>query len=166
MKKVYSILAAVLIVMVIMSVFTIAIALFNAATAEEELAEAWVICQDYVHVRISPSRKSDSVGYVDAGDPVLVGSKKKNGFLRCYGIGEAGEGWIHSGYVVYEKPVKMNCKAYSVSRGKLRARRHIRGKRVGWIKHLEYVTVYWWTDEWCVTDKGFIESRYLEMEGA
>ena len=141
-------------------------AILNSIKAEEDLTEAWVICTDYVHVRMSPSRKSEAVGYVDAGDSVLVGSKKKNGFVRCYGIGEYGEGWIHSGYLVYEKPEKVNCKAVSVSRGKLRARRHIKGKRVGWIKHLETVTVYWWTDEWCVTDKGFVESRFLEMEGA
>lgn len=168
MKKFFSIASAVLIVLVIMSILTIAVVLFNAATAyaDDELTEAWVLCSDYVHVRVSPNRKSESVGYVDAGDPVLVGSKKKNGFVRCYGIGEYGEGWIHTGYLVYEKPVKVNCKAYSVSRGKLRARRHINGKRVGWIKHLESVKVYWWTDEWCVTDKGFVESRFLEMEGA
>ena len=151
-----------LIVIVILSVS----AILNSIKAEEDLTEAWVICMDYVHVRMSPSRKSEAVGYVDAGDSVLVGSKKKHGFVRCYGIGEYGEGWIHSGYLVYEKPEKVNCKAVSVSRGKLRARRHIKGKRIGWIKHLETVKVYWWTDEWCVTDKGFVESRFLEMEGA
>ena len=163
-KTFFSIASAVLIVIVIMFVFTIAVLLFNVATAEDELTEAWVLCSDYVHVRVSPNRKSEAVGYVDAGDSILVGSKKKNGFVRCYGIGEYGEGWIHTGYLVYEKPVKVSCKAYSVSRGKLRARRHIKGKRVGWIKHFETVQIYWWTDEWCVTDKGFVESRYLELD--
>lgn len=161
-KSIWLIIAYVLIILAFICIVTLAISFVKA----EELTEAWVICQDYVNVRMSPSRKSESVGYVDAGDKVLVSDKKKNGFLKCYGIGEYGEGWIHSGYIVYDRPEKVNCKAYSVSRGKLRARRHIGGKRLHWIKHFEEVKVYWISENWCVTDKGFVESRFLEMEGA
>ena len=151
----------VLIIIAIILILSLAISFVKA----EELTEAWVICQDYVNVRVKPSRKSDSVGRLDAGDSVLVSDTKKHGFLKCYGIGEYGEGWIHSGYIVYDKPEKVNCKAYSVSRGKLRARRYIGGKRLHWIKHMEEVRVYWISEDWCVTDKGFVESRFLEMEG-
>lgn len=163
MKKYVFIARAVLILLAIIATIYI---LNGYVSRAEELTEAWVICQDYVNVRVSPSRKSDSVGYVDAGDSVLVSDTKKHGFLKCYGIGEYGEGWIHSGYIVYDKPEKVNCKAYSVSRGKLRARRYIGGKRLHWIKHMEEVRVYWISEDWCITDKGFVESRFLEMEGA
>ena len=151
----------VLIIIAIILILSLAISFVKA----EELTEAWVICQDYVNVRVKPSRKSDSVGRLDAGDSVLVSDTKNHGFLKCYCIGEYGEGWIHSGYIVYDKPEKVNCKAYSVSRGKLRARRYIGGKRLHWIKHMEEVRVYWISEDWCVTDKGFVESRFLEMEG-
>lgn len=141
-------------------------AILNSIKAEEDLTEAWVICQpgDYVNVRMNPNRKSRSMGYAECGDQVMTDGKKKNGFIRVYGIGENGEAWIHKGYVVYDEPVKVNRIAYSVSRWKLAARRYIGGKRRCWIKHMQEVKVYWMTDEWCVTDKGFVKTKYLEME--
>ena len=96
----------------------------------EELTEAWVICQpaDYVNVRANPSKRSEAVGYAEAGDMVLTDCCKKNGFIRCYGIGEMGVGWIHAGYVVYDEPVRVDQMACSVSRGRVACRRYIKGK--------------------------------------
>lgn len=143
------------------------ITIADSISFADELHEAWVICQpgDYVNVRSKPKRKSESYGYLECGDSFLTDGKTKNGFVRCYGIGEAGEGWVHSGYVVYDEPIKVNRIGYSISNGKLFARRYIGGKTIHVLHNLDEVKVYWWTEAWCVTDKGFIKSKYLEMEG-
>ena len=136
------------------------------AEDDDDLFTAWVICQpgDYVHARMKPSRKSREVGYFDGGDTVLTDGYEKYGFLRCYGF-ETGVAWVHKGYVVFDEPEKMNRTAYSVSKGKLKARRWINGKVIHKIRTNAEVKVFWWSDEWCVTNKGFVQTRYLELEG-
>lgn len=131
----------------------------------EEYMEAWVICQpnDYVNVRMNPSKRSTVVGYAEAGDEILVSDMEKNGFVCCYSIGESSCGWIHKGYVVYEKPVKVDVTATVASNKRLAARKYIGGKARKWLKNQDEVTVYWMTDEWCVTNKGFVMTKYLEV---
>ena len=162
-KTLITLLEIALIALFVYAVITIA----NSISFADELQEAWVICQpdDYVNVRNRATRKSDSVGRLDCGDSFLTDGKTKNGFVRCYGIGEAGEGWIHSGYVVYDEPVKVNRIGYSVSNGKLFARRYIGGKTIHVLHTLDEVKVYWWTEAWCVTDNGFIKSKFIELDG-
>lgn len=133
----------------------------------EEMTEAWVVCQpnDYVNIRNAPSRKSESVGRLDGGDSITVYGKVKNGFIRCAGVFDSDEAWVFAGYLVYEEPERMECRAYSTSRAKLASRKWIGGKVRKWLKNLDDVIVYWWTDDWCVTNKGFVQSKYLEIEG-
>ena len=143
------------------------ITLSSSVSFSEELTEAWVICQpdDYVNVRMNPSRKSQAVGYAEAGDPVMTDGKTKNGFIRIYGIGEMGEGWIHSGYVVFDRPERIDRMACSISGGRVACRKWIKGKVRTWLKNCDEVKVYWFSEEWCVTNKGFVKTKYLEMEG-
>ena len=161
------ILLALLEIALIVIVVYLVITGLESVSFADELHEAWVICQpdDYVHVRIKPTRKSDSVGRLDCGDSFLTDGKKKHGWIRCYGIGEAGEGWVFGGYVVYDEPVKVNRIGYSVSNGKLFARRYIGGKTIHILHNLDELKVYWWTEAWCVTDKGFIKSKFIELDG-
>ena len=133
----------------------------------EDLIEAWVICQphDYINVRMTPSRKGIKVGYAEDGYSSQTDGKKKNGFLRCYGIGEDGAGWIHAGYVVYEEPQYVNCKGFSISKARVACRKYIGGKVRKWLNNLDEVRVYWMTSDWSVTSEGFVQTKYLEMEG-
>ena len=137
-----------------------------SSLAESEPYEVWVICQpnDYVNVRMSPSRKSEVVGYADSGDSIWIDGTKKNGYLKVYGIGEMGVGWIHKGYVVDNKPERVSCTGIVVSRGKLAARRYIQGKVRKWLHNMDKVKVYWITDDWCVTSMGFVKTEYLDFE--
>ena len=92
--------------------------------------------------------------------------KKKNGFLHIIDTGlESCDGWIYAGYVVYDKPEPVNQTARIVSKGKLNARKCVNGKVQRKLKPLATVRVYYWSDEWCVTDCGYVQSRYLELEG-
>ena len=151
------------IVLLVLLLLTIAV----SSLGENELFSAWIICQtgDYINVRMNPSRKSQIVGYADAGDSILVDGTEKNGYLKCYGIGDMGEGWIHSGYVIYEEPERVGCTAVVVSRGKLAARKHINGKVRKWLHNMDQIKVYWISSDWCVTNEGFIRTEFLEMEG-
>ena len=154
-------------VLLIILVVYAAITILNSISFAEELTEMYVICQpgDYVNVRINPSKKSQAVGYIECGESFLTDGQKQNVFIHCYGIGEAGEGWIHCGYVVEDEPVKVNRMAFSISKAKLAARKFIGGIVRKWLKNLDKVMVYWMTDVWCVTNKGFVMTEYLEMEG-
>ena len=133
----------------------------------EDLKEAWVICQphDYINVRMAPKRNCTAVGYAEGGYLIRTDGKKQNGFLRCYGIGEDGMGWIHSGYVVYEEPTFVNRIGYSISMARVACRKYIGGKVRKWLHNLDEVMVYWMTDEWSVTSEGFVKTKYLELEG-
>lgn len=146
--------------------FILLISALNSCSFAEDLWEAYVVCQpgDYVNVRLNPSRKSEAVGYADAGDSIIIDGTEKNGYLRCYYIGEMGVGWIHKGYVVYDKPERVNITAKVNCKFRVRARQYIGGKRRAWLKKNDEVKVYWLSDDWCVTNKGFVKTKYLLWE--
>ena len=135
--------------------------------SEEEYTTAWIVCQpgDYVNARSRPSSRSSSVGWFDGGDEILLNGKEKNGYVCVVGRFEIGEAWVSKGYVVYEEPVRMSATATVISRGKLKARRCVDGKRRCWLRNGDEVKIYWWTEDWCVTNRGYVQTKYLEMDG-
>jgi hypothetical protein len=48
-------------------------------------------------------------------------------------------------------------------KARVACRKTIGGKRRAWAKPGSTVTVYWISEEWAVTSKGFIASRWLEV---
>lgn len=134
----------------------------------EEYEEAYVLCMPdgYVNVRERPNKKGDPIGYLYVGDKVYLDGKKRNGFLHCVNLTyEVQDGWVYKGYIVYDEPVLTNWTATIVSKGRLAARKCIDGKRTKWLKPMATVKVYYWTDEWCITNCGYVKSMYLEMDG-
>ena len=135
---------------------------------DEDYEVAYAICakDDHVNIRMFPNKKQDPIGFLDPGDEVWLDGRKKNGFVHCVGLGiEGGEGWVYAGYLVGDKPVAMNRSATIVSKGRLAARKCVDGKRTRWLKPLASVKVYFWSDEWCVTNCGYVRSEYLELDG-
>ena len=163
-KKILKTLLEIALIILVVYLF---ITLTSSISFSEDLTEAWVICQpdDYINIRMSPDKHSQPVGYAEAGDPIMTDGKVKNGFIRVYGIGEMGVGWIHKGYVIYDEPERIDRMACSISRGRVACRRWINGKIRTWLKNCDDVLVYWWSFDWCVTNKGFVKTQYLEMEG-
>lgn len=51
-----------------------------------------------------------------------------------------------------------------ISKGRLAARKNVDGKRTRWLKSGAKLKVHWWSEEWCLTDCGYVKSVYLEME--
>ena len=136
------------------------------ADSYDNLTEAYILCDDYVNIRRFPNNDDEPLGRFETGDTVVLDGKKKNGYLHCIDLSlEACEGWVHKGFVVYDKPVKVNQRAVIVSKGRLAARKYVGGKRTRWLKSGASVKVYYWSDEWCVTDCGYVQTRYLELVG-
>ena len=148
-------------------VFMITITVLTFARAGE-IAEAYVICSpdDFVNIRSGPRRSAEVMGRFEAGDPILLDGKKRNGYLHCVGLSlEDSEGWIHAGYVVTDQPELVNEEAVVVSRGRLAARQCVDGKRLRWLKTGARLKVYYWSNEWACTSCGYVRSEYLELDG-
>lgn len=135
---------------------------------DPELHRMYVMCQpnDYIHVRSGPKRKSREEGYLLPGYDVWVCEKIRNGYVYSpYMNNESGEGWIFAGYLVDEEPQFMEgALYYIVSIGRVAARKYIGGKRRCWLYNGDTVKVWYMTSEWCVTNKGFVMTKYLEAD--
>ena len=134
------------------------------AGAEPKAINAWIMCQpgDWVNVRAGASRKSASLGMLEAGDKVTFTGETKNGFLKVRVALEESEGWIYAGYVTDQEPVNMGGADYVVeTSGRVACRKCIHGERRCWVVDGSRVRVWWMNDEWAVTNKGFIQSQYL-----
>ena len=135
---------------------------------EEEYEIRSVICTkgDMVNVRPFPNTKNDPVGWLEPGEIVYLNGQRKNGFYYCVGINtEAGGGWVHGGYLVTEPPELINRTGVIASRSKVQARKNINGKRTRWLKPGGTVKVSYWTETWCVTDCGYVMSKFIELDG-
>lgn len=144
---------------------TLLIVLIAVLPASADEHELFIICNpnSYVCVRGSPDKGAERTGLLDCGDSVITDGEKKNGFLHILWITEADEGWVFLGYVVEDKPIIETVHANVAATGRVAARRYIGGKRRCWVNVCSEVKVYARTDEWAVTNKGFIQSQYLEI---
>ena len=133
---------------------------------DPELHLMYALCQpnDYICIRSKSSRKSSEEGYLLCGYSVYVSDKTKNGYIYSPSLDiEAGKGWIFSGYLVNDEPQEMDNAVYKVhSKGRVAARKYIGGKVRSWLKNGDLVEVRYMTEEWCVTNKGFVMTKYLE----
>ena len=153
MKK---LICATIVLTVILSCFT--------ALAEE--GRVFIFCNPKtpVIIRKTPKKGSEETGRLDFGDWVETDGKKKNGFLHVIGVTEAGEGWVFAGYVIKDQPEKLEgARANIGATGRVMSYRWVNGKRNGWVQVCEEVKVYAWSEEWAVTDKGYIRTKYLEV---
>lgn len=136
---------------------------FTLPAVADEYVTAYVMCQpdDYVNVRANPSTKSESYGRYISGDSFKTDGKKSKGFVHAIVALESNEGWIYAGYVVYDEPVYVNAEYKVASNGRVAARRYIGGPRRCWVKKGTTVKVSYMSSEWSLTNKGFIQTKYL-----
>ena len=153
--------------MLAVAISMIFIAVLMSSSSAETIS-VWVMCQpkDYINVRESPSRKSSIAGRFDPGDELSTDGKTKNNYLHINTSLEDKDAWIHSGYVVYDEPVFLGGRlATVVSNGRLAARKYIGGKVRKWLYNGDELKVYYMSEEWSVTNKGFVKTQYIELEG-
>lgn len=166
---------AVIVRLIIITILAIIVlGLFSSYLGVDQVAsesvithEMFVICRsdDYIHIRLKPSKKSQSIGWLECGDSVMCDGKEKNGFTHVIGITEYNEGWVYTGYLVDEPPIDSGEAPYYIcSNARVACRKSIDGKRRCWANPMETLKVLFYTDEWCLTNKGFVQTRYLDPD--
>lgn len=139
-----------------------------AAEAEGDTITCWILCKPgaQVNARRTPDKRGQIVGFLEVGDEFRTTGESRNGYIRAIGIGEAGEAWIYCGYVVTEKPEKAGENYVCVAKNRVACRRWVNGPqidgRAGWLKNGSNVQVFYRTEEWCVTSRGYIRTEWLE----
>lgn len=134
---------------------------------EQKTETAYIVCMpdDHVNVRPTSGKRGTPLGWLDPGDAVELDGMARNGYWHCVNMSlEETEGWVYSGYIVYDQPVFVDCDAKIVSPGRLAARKYIGGRRTRWLKRGAKLHVYYMSEYWCVTNCGYVQSQYLELE--
>ena len=155
-------------IVIFIVVFIAAVLLITNCWADSETAEAWVICHpaSYVNARMKPSGRSESIGMLEAGYLVHLDGKVKKGFAHCVDMAlESKEGWLSAGYLVFDEPLWLNGAWYRVDAGgRVAARKCVDGKRLNWLKDGTRLQVFWLSNDWCVTTRGFVRTEYLKED--
>ena len=167
MKKL--LIATIEIILIVGIIAGIIFALESVSFSENIYAKGYIICQpgDYVNVRWSPKVANNKCGRLDAGDEILLDGEIRNGFALCAdSTFESSDAWVYLGYIVFDKPVKTDGqKAIVSSNYRLAARQNCTGELRKWLYNGDIVQVFWWSEEWCVTNYGFVKSEYLDLVG-
>lgn len=155
----------------IMLLVALLAAVYQIALANQgnKLITCWALCKpkSHVDVHIKPDKDSEIVGRLDPLDSFHTDGESRNGYIWC-DVGEAGGGWIYSGYVSTEEPEKVNERYVCVAKKQAACRRWIRGPQIegrgAWLKNMSNVVVFYRTSEWSVTNRGYIQSEWLEVD--
>lgn len=163
-RKILVILLAAIIVIGIAYVTTV-----KDGAAEEQLAKCWILCKPgtQVNVRRKPTTDSQSETQLDAGEEILTDGTDQDGWIRVYGVGEDGGGWVYSGFIALEKPVAVGERYVCVAKRQAACRRWIGGPQIDgnrWIRNGENVDVFLIADGWAVTSRGYIQAEWLEAD--
>lgn len=121
----------------------------------------YILCQpdSFVNVRSFPKKGADVIGYAELGWEIETDGTKRNGFIKVSGY--EGDAWIYAGYVTDTPVTIMTLDTQIISKGRVACRRAINGTRRKWLKNGKNVTVYAFSDDWAVTDYGFIKTDFL-----
>lgn len=156
-------------VVLLIIVLLIGVLIGTCCKGEDDLVKCWIMCKpgSQVNVRRTPDKRSMEVGYLEAGDWFMTDGSSSNGFIRCYGIGEYGEGWIYCGYVATEEPEPVFEQYVCCAVKRVAIRRWMNGPKVdgsSWLVNGSNVDVFYIADGWACTSRGYILSEYLEVD--
>jgi len=140
------------------------------AGAEEKPISCWILCKpgSQVNIRRTPGKDGIIDGFMEVGDEFRTDGTTRNGYVKAIGIGENGTGWIYCGFVVTDKPEASFENYVCVARNRAACRRWCDGPqisgRIGWLYNGSSVQVFYRSDEWCVTNRGYIKTAWLEVD--
>lgn len=153
----------------IMAVAAFCLETESCKAAEDQLVKAWVLCKpgSQVNIRRTPDKKGQEIGFLEVGDWFMTDAVSKNGYIRVYGVGDYGEGWIYCGYVATEEPAAVFERYVCVAKTQVACRRWMDGPQIAgakWLKNGSNVDVFYIADGWAVTSRGYIVSEWLEAD--
>lgn len=152
----------------ILVIMICALIFLHDAGLAESTDSVWVLCtsDSYVNIREYPRKTSYAFGGATCGTMLQTDGKIDGNYIHVVNVpAEESEGWISSQYIVYSEPVRIDQPATVVSNGRLAARKGIGGKVQYWLNPMDTLTVFWWTPEWCLTNKGYVATEFLELDG-
>lgn len=139
--------------------------LLVAGTAvAEKVTEAWVMCNpaSEVNLRSRANKHSDVVARLCAGERLTLTGRKIGRWYQVRYPCEAGEGWVRGDYLSMTEPKMFpEGELYETTHGSLYARYSIRGNKCAKLKKGVIVKVYLMAEEWSVTSRGYIMTKYL-----
>lgn len=136
----------------------------------EELVTMYVICSDsYVNVRERPSTRATIGGRLDFGDEVqvageLVEDRSGTEWYRVEDVTEQGHGYVCANYLTTSRPERCDKMATVSASGRVAVYRRVNGPRKTWAKDGTTVRISIQSDAWCLTDKGWIKTEYLNID--
>ena len=135
---------------------------------EEQLVTVYTLCKpgSQVIVRRTPAKNAMEVGYLEVGDSFLTDGSSSNGYIRCYGIGEYGEGWVYCGYVTEYEPEPVFETYCCVAKTRVASRRWMNGPKTSlpWLTNGSDVQVFYIAGDWACTSRGYIRTEWLEVD--
>ena len=156
--------AAIAVVLTVIIVVTIC----TLSRGENALVKCWILCKpgSQVNVRRTPSKTGQEVGFLEVGDWFETDGCCSNGFVRCFGIGEFGEGWIYAGYVSEYEPEPVFDTYCCVAKNRVACRKWMNGPRTSnpWLKNGSDVQVFHIAGDWACTSRGYIRTEWLEVD--
>jgi hypothetical protein len=111
-----------------------------------------------------PKWDGEIIGHLYFGDSVELDGKVRNGFAHVVGLSfEEVDGWIYKGLLVDTPPIAFQGKDQIISKGRVAVRQYIGGKRNKWLRSGREVVVYAISQDWSITDQGYIQTKYLSV---
>lgn len=148
---------------IILVVVLIAATIIFACRAEDVYAKGWILCKDYVLIRIAPSRGAQECGQLDPGDEIEIDGETADGFAH---IVSPCDGWVWAGNITFAQVEKIDDVMTVVAKKQVACRRWIDGPQIDgnkWAKNGTEVKVFYMSEEWAVTSRGYIKSEWLEV---
>lgn len=153
----------VIVCVILVSLFTFLI--FSDSDAES--VTMYGICETgSINVRVKPNVHSDVCGHIEFGWAVDISDSRKvrkTTWYKIDGFGEYGVGWINGRYLSETEPTKTENTYGKVKANGRVAVYSITGKRKGWIKPNKTFQILIYTEERCLTEKGWIKTKYLDI---
>lgn len=121
----------------------------------------FVICQpdSFVYLRMYPKRGAELAGYAYLGEALETDGARRNGFLHIQGLD--ADAWINTGFVTEYPVIVETVKGRIDSKGRVACRRSIKGTRRKWLQNGAEVVIFARSDDWSITNQGFIQTQYL-----
>ena len=139
-------------------------ALFAPQTVLTDADGYFILCKpgSIVNAHYSAKKRSEVVGRYECGDYVRTDGIEKNGFVHIVDCSlECSEAWISKRYLVESEPRICYLRVIVVASGRVAARAWIDGRRNGWLKPGQEVTIYAQSETWCVTNRGYVRTEFL-----
>lgn len=154
----------------IVPVLLMIVMLFTGAMAET----CAILCSpgDEVNIREKPTTRSEVVGRFGCGYTFETDGetrKDKQGRRWVHMVNphlEVEEAWVIDTYVAYSDVEIQSVTAVVDAKGRVALRKSPGGNRIKWLKNGQQVNVLAYSDEWCVTDQGYISVDCLVFDGS